>query len=199
MQEVTTALPNQESVEEDVQMMPCKKIPLRRTPTKTAAFAVLDEFRNIIKPGLSQLYGGRSVKNGSDIEREEVGSYDAVLMCSNGTNRDTHLNIVCCHDLMPYKNQVSNHKVLTLILTVRNVKNYPRFSLLFPTYRTAASPRKPFLGTKDLIADSLCYDDPTVKVDSVKEHVLLFYTHVILYYIGYIYTYCHIRFRISAY
>ena len=54
MQEVTTDdMPDPESVEEDVQMMPCKKIPLRRTPTKTAAFGVLDEFRNIIKSGLS--------------------------------------------------------------------------------------------------------------------------------------------------
>ena len=148
MQEVTTDdMPDLESVEEDVQMMPCKKIPLRRTPTKTAAFAVLDEFRNIIKSGLSQLYGGRSVKNGSDIEREEVGSYDAVLMCSNGTNRATHLNIVCCHDPTPYKNHVSNHKVLTLMLTVRNVKNYHSLSLLLPTYQTAASPRKFYLGT----------------------------------------------------
>ena len=38
-----------ESVEEDGQMMFRKKIPLWQTPTKTAAFAVLDEFRNIEK------------------------------------------------------------------------------------------------------------------------------------------------------
>ena len=37
-----------------------------------------------------------------------------------------------------------------------------------------------------LIADSLCYDEPTVKVDSVKECVLLFYIYCI-----------HIRLRIS--
>ena len=44
-----------------------------------------------------------------------------------------------------------------------------------------------------LIADSLCYDDPTVRVDTGKEYVLLFYIHI-----TYISTYCHIRLRISA-
>ena len=34
-----------------------------------------------------------------------------------------------------------------------------------------------------LIADSLCYDDPKVKVDSVKEYVLLLYTYYIHIYI----------------
>ena len=34
-------------------------------------------------------------------------------MCGNGTNRDTQLNKVCCHDIMSYLNQVSNRKVLT--------------------------------------------------------------------------------------
>ena len=31
-----------------------------------------------------------------------------------------------------------------------------------------------------LIAHSLCYDDPTVKVDSVKEYVLFLYTYIIV-------------------
>ena len=52
-----------------------------------------------------------------------------------------------------------------------------------------------------LIADSLCYDDPTVKVDSVKESVLLFYIHIAyIFFILYLHnTYLHIRLRISAY
>ena len=50
MQEVTADdMSYLESVEEDGQMMFRKKIPLWQTPTKTAAFAVLDEFRNIEK------------------------------------------------------------------------------------------------------------------------------------------------------
>ena len=38
-----------ESVEEDGQMMFCKNRPLWWTPTKTAAFAVLNVFRNTEK------------------------------------------------------------------------------------------------------------------------------------------------------
>ena len=50
MQEVTADdMSYLESVEEDDQMMFRKKIRLWQTLTKTAAFAVLDEFRNIGK------------------------------------------------------------------------------------------------------------------------------------------------------
>ena len=50
MQEVTADdMSYLESVEEDDQMMFRKKIRLWQTLTKTAAFAVLDEFRNIEK------------------------------------------------------------------------------------------------------------------------------------------------------
>ena len=59
MQEVTADdMSYLESVEEDGQMMFRKKIPLWQTPTKTAAFAVLDEFRNIENWGLSCIYYG---------------------------------------------------------------------------------------------------------------------------------------------
>ena len=42
-----------------------------------------------------------------------------------------------------------------------------------------------------LIADSLSYDDPTVKVNSVKESVLLFYIDI-----TYIFTHCIFTFSI---
>ena len=56
--------------QEDGQMMFCKKIPLWQTPMKTAALALLDEFRNMKKAR-------------SGVEWN---------MCGNGTNRETHLN-----------------------------------------------------------------------------------------------------------
>ena len=50
IQEVTADdITDLDSVEEDGQMMLRETRPLWRTPTKTAAFAVLDEFKNIAK------------------------------------------------------------------------------------------------------------------------------------------------------
>ena len=49
MQVTADDMSDLESVEEDGQMMLYKKRPLWQTPTITVPFAVLDEFRNIVK------------------------------------------------------------------------------------------------------------------------------------------------------